>query len=686
MNAKVFITILTAILSTGISMAQNQQPTDSLTRELQEVVVTARQPATKLVGSTLVSTIPGTNLAGLGNALDVLAQLPLINVQDNTVGVIGKKDIEIYIDGRPMRDGQELLQLLSSNMKKVELLMAPGAAYESTTGAVLKITTRRNFVQGLSVTDQLQLQRHRKWSVMDYLAMGYRCGNWELFVNGTVNHNNTLTTGTTTNTLEYNGRKTVVGSSQHNSYPTVAGTVKSGFDYTGGALSFGAYYRYNPERGDFGNSGTEWLDNNPALYRDIDKRIRSHSHLASLYYENTFSEKYMLHFDGDFRQSNTDNSVATTYPQSSTPDVYSTEKRSSTLWAGKLYLNFPLWKGDLTVGTQGSHTRTTLDFRMLNSRIGQYIPSSLTDARQTSAAVFASWSRMSGKFSLSAGARYEYVDYDFKTDGKRDEVLSRRDHMLTPDISLGYSFNDESHMGLSYKMATVKPPYSQLTGSLNYTGIHEIEGGNPGLRDERMHDIQLYATWKGFIFQADFTRALDTYAFVKQLYPADNLQLIMCPENIDVSALSMYLVWSQPVSRWTPNVTVGMYRQWLILDNNRYNKPVFSYCFDNTLSLPRGWMITANISGSTRGDMHTNRFGTTWFTMDASAGKTFLDKSLTVKLSATDIFNTSNNDWTMNTYGIFVDKRQSYNRRGVSLNIIYNFQPRKSRYKGSPAA
>lgn len=153
-----------------------------------------------------------------------------------------------------------------------------------------------------------------------------------------------------------------------------------------------------------------------------------------------------------------------------------------------------------------------------------------------------------------------------------------------------------------------------------------------------------------------------------------------------MSALSMYLVWSQPVRRWTPNVTVGMYRQWLILDNNRYNKPVFSYCFDNTLSLPRGWMITANISGSTRGDMHTNRFGTTWFTMDASAGKTFLDKSLTVKLSATDIFNTSNNDWTMNTYGIFVDKRQSYNRRGVSLNIIYNFQPRKSRYKGSPAA
>ncbi|MBO5268997.1 MAG: hypothetical protein J6B13_09605, partial [Muribaculaceae bacterium] len=58
----------------------------------------------------------------------------------------------------------------------------------------------------------------------------------------------------------------------------------------------------------------------------------------------------------------------------------------------------------------------------------------------------------------------------------------------------------------------------------------------------------------------------------------------------------------------------------------------------------------------------------------------------TAKLSATDIFNTANNDWTMNTYGVLVDKRQSYDRRGVTLNIIYNFQPCKSKYKGSSAA
>ena len=196
---------------------------------MQEVIVSAKQPATKLAGSTLVSTIPGSKLDELGTALDVLAQLPMIKVTDNAVSIIGKSNVEIYIDGRPMRDEMELQHLLSSNLKKVELLMAPGAAYESSTGAVLKITTRRNFVQGLSLTDQFQLQRCRKWSVMDFLALSYRTRDWEFFVNGTINRNNSVNKGTTTNTLVYEGKEMVVGSSQFNSFPTTTGVFKGGF-------------------------------------------------------------------------------------------------------------------------------------------------------------------------------------------------------------------------------------------------------------------------------------------------------------------------------------------------------------------------------------------------------------------------------------------------------------------------
>lgn len=686
MYAKTLLTLIVLTLMTHTGLAQDQNSTDSLTHQLQEIIVTARQPATKLVGSTLISTIPGSNLATLGNALDVLAHLPMISVEDNTVNVIGRNNIEIFIDGRPMRNDQELQQILSSNLKKVELIMAPGAAYQSTTGAVLKITTKKNFAHGLSLTEQFRLSRRRKWSTTNLLGLSYRTGNWEFSIDGSINSDNTLTKGTTTNTFMYEGRHTEIGGNQQNSTTATTGSTKAGFSYTKDAQSFGMYYRYNPEQVDFTNNGTEWFGTNVPIRRIIDRRIHTYNHMISAYYENTFANKYLLHFDGDFSLSRDNSSVNTAYPESTNTDVNSSNLRKSTLVAGKLYLTLPLWGGDFTIGSQDSYTHTTLDYQMLNDDVEQYIPSSRTEASQISAAIFASWSRAIGKLSISAGARYEYVDYDFKINGKRDAYVSRRDHLITPDLSLGYFFNEDSQISLSYKMSTVRPPYSQLTGSLNYVGLHEIEGGNPSLRDEKMHNFQLFGTWNGFILQTDFIRSLDTYTYVKQLYPAKDLQLLMHPVNINISALSLYIIWSKAVRRWTPNVTIGMYRQWLTLGEIKYNRPIFSYYFDNTLSLPGGWLLTAGINGSSRGDMHTNRFGSTLMTMNASVGKTFFNKSLTVKLSATDIFNTANNNWTMNTFGIYVDKRQRYDRRGISLNIIYNLHPRKSRYRGTSAS
>ena len=356
MNTKIFIPILITLLAIVTAQAQNQEAADSIIRELQEVVVTARQPATELVGATLVSTIPGSNLADLGNVLDVLAQLPMIKVNDDVVSVIGKNNIEIYIDGRPVHDSQELHQILSSNLKTVELNMSPGAAYASNTEAVIRITTKRKFVQGFSFTNQFQLQRRRKWSILNYMDLNYRIGSWEIFVNGAANGSNSIAAGTTTNTLLYDGKETVVGSSQHNSYLTANGIVKTGFNYAKGAQSFGAFYRYNPEHGDFNNTGSEWLDDNPEIYREIDRHIRAGSHHISVYYETRFADKYLIHFDGDFHHSPAHNRVATLYPESTIPEVNSTEERKSKLWAGKLYLNFPLFSGQLIAGMHDTHS------------------------------------------------------------------------------------------------------------------------------------------------------------------------------------------------------------------------------------------------------------------------------------------------------------------------------------------
>ncbi|MFG6390733.1 MAG: outer membrane beta-barrel family protein, partial [Candidatus Amulumruptor sp.] len=136
----------------------------------------------------------------------------------------------------------------------------------------------------------------------------------------------------------------------------------------------------------------------------------------------------------------------------------------------------------------------------------------------------------------------------------------------------------------------------------------------------------------------------------------------------------------------TPNVSGGMDKQLMSIVGTGYPTPIFSYYFDNAFALPHGWTITVNLSGQSSGDMHTNHFGRTWLTMDASVSKSLLSNALTLSLSATDIFNTANTDWTMHTYGIQVAKHQSYDRRGISLNITYRLHSRKSKYKGTSAS
>lgn len=660
--------------------------TDSLSVKLQEIVVAANQPATRLVGTALVSTITGSNLQHIGTASDLLAQLPMIEVTGDEISVTGRGIPDIYIDGRPMRSPEELIQLQSDNIKKVELEMSPGAMYASDVKAVLKIYTRRDFINGLSFTDRGQVAATRRWSASNVVDLNYRRGEWEIFASGLIARNNSLIKGITENTLIHDGKKTVIGSSQHKEYPTTTGVVKGGFNCSSDAGSFGAYYRYNPERGHFNNFGSEWMNDDTPVDRNIHADIKGATHRGSAYYDNTFAGRYLLHFDGDYRYSSSSTDRQTLYPGGNVSEVSSSETRKSTLWAGKLYLSFPLAAGSFTVGTQDSYTRSTLDYTMLNDEVGQYIPSSATDVSQTSAAFFATWKRMFSNLSISAGLRYEYVDFIYNLNGVRDKDMSRTDNYLTPDISIGYSFNHESQLSLSYRMSTLKPPYSHLTSGLSYVGIHEIEGGNQALKDERMHDVQLFGMWKGFMLQADFTRSIDSYAFVKRVYPAESLQLLMQPVNINLSAFDLFLVWSHQVKSWEPNITVGLHKQWLAIDGHDYNRPIFSYYFDNMFMLPKGFTVTLNASGQSKGDMHTNRFGTTIFTLNASVGKSFLNNALQLKLSANDIFNTRNNDWTMNTCGVFVDKRQTYDHRGVFLSLTYRFQPRKSGYKGEDAA
>lgn len=109
---------------------------------LGEVVVKADLPKTRVKGDAMVTTVTGSVLEKAGTGNDLLDKIPGLSANNGSVNVFGSGKAEIYINGRKMRNSSELDQLSSDNIKSVEVLRNPGARYDASVKAVVRIITK----------------------------------------------------------------------------------------------------------------------------------------------------------------------------------------------------------------------------------------------------------------------------------------------------------------------------------------------------------------------------------------------------------------------------------------------------------------------------------------------------------------------------------------------------------------
>ena len=120
------------------------------TQMLGEVVVKGSRPLVKMKDDALVTTVEGSYLSKTGTAGDVLGKIPGVISNHGGVEVLGRGTPLIYINGRQMRNQSELDQLSSDQIKDVEVVMTPGAKYDATVKAVIRIKTIRPVGEGFS--------------------------------------------------------------------------------------------------------------------------------------------------------------------------------------------------------------------------------------------------------------------------------------------------------------------------------------------------------------------------------------------------------------------------------------------------------------------------------------------------------------------------------------------------------
>ncbi|MDD4729645.1 MAG: carboxypeptidase-like regulatory domain-containing protein, partial [Dysgonamonadaceae bacterium] len=157
--------------------------------QLGEVVIKGGLPKIRLRNDALVTTVQNSVLSKAGTANDVLKRLPSITGKDGKFSVFGKGQAKIYINNREMSDVSELDILNSADIKEVEIVNNPGASYDASVKAVIRIYTLRKVGDGFSFDVRSSYFQSQNTDLTEQLNVNYRQNGWDVFGTFTYNRN-----------------------------------------------------------------------------------------------------------------------------------------------------------------------------------------------------------------------------------------------------------------------------------------------------------------------------------------------------------------------------------------------------------------------------------------------------------------------------------------------------------------
>lgn len=673
---------------------------------LGEVVIKSPLPKTYVKGDAMRTTVAGTILEKAGTASDMLDKIPSLEASNGgSVKVLGRGDAEVYINGRQVRDMNELTRLRSDQIQHVEVVQNPGARYAASTKAVVRITLKKAQGEGFSFQDNLMGIYQYSYTLTNNLDLNYRTGGLDItasFWAGRYGH---------TKMLQDNHLYYYVGPDRIESITSQNGkNVWKGWSpqlqvnyMINENHSFGAFYKYDRHPStDFHDSFfTDNYEND--VYKehsesDITQSDRFRKHIFNAYYNGKVGNLSIdLNVDGLFDKTTTpgktieqttDVTGATT-----TRSIESNTNSGNHFWATKLIFGYPVLKGNLSIGGEYSHNHRTDAYTYHAS---EEVPVKATDTEinESSAAGFVEYGRAFGKVFAQVGLRYEHLKNDYYNFGKRDDEVCRNYGDWFPSAVISAPIG-KVQLSLSYRRDIQRPHYSSLTSSTIYINRYTYQSGNPYLKPTYTHSIVLNAAYKWMNMTLNYGRIKDSETVSTEPFPGSTDPLISLVRPInskeDFDQLSVNFSANPVIGCWHP-----AWSAFAVFQNYKtpcadgsiktLNHPYLSLVWKNDFELPKNFRLSANMVWSTCGDYNNFRISTHKFNTSLGIQRDINLRRLgtmTFDLRCYDIFNSDKSEATI--YGIREITTTNPARRTFMLNITWKFNEARSKYRGSGA-
>ena len=651
---------------------------DTLLMDGVEVVGTRAN--TKIEGNALVTRIEGSALEEVGSLEEMLARTPGMQRNGEILEVIGKGEPEYYIDGRRIKEKVELKRLNSRQIDRVEVIMNPGAEYDGEMMAIVRIYTRQNFAQGISgdITGRYE-------NSMDYLEnidpsvtanLRYRIKNVELKAGLNFWHASVTDISTSNQKcyLENEGQSLMYRQQG-----------AQDFRYKGYNLNylFGVNWAFN-ERHTISleamleqqlQDTTIVLSDNALSMNGVPiEKLHTETHTRAFAPDNGLiggwtNTQYTGHL-GKAEIGAQFDTYNYRYTERNRIDesgqtMFSITDSESQLYNVKAYGAYPIWKGDLRVGTDMSffHRLYTNDNNLsgiagVNEDMYRHIYAAYTEYHLD----------MATYGTLVAGLRYEH-EYRRFDDHLEGSVFRARENYFFPSLSYHVKIKG-LQLGLSYAMKTRRPEFTETNDAVVYLNRYSLSQGNSRLETEVKHELSLQLRYRQLACGLNYEhRRRAVLTDVTLLNDGSTILFHPVNHNKPINQMSAFANYTPVWGIYHPNWTVS-----INAITHRSYQPVINLGVVNPLMLSHAWQVELNYNLVTTGNPEWNKHLTRCtHNLTAAVQKSFLkDNALTLRLEARDILGlTKQYETTDYGYSIYQQQMRHDNRR-VCLSLRYS--------------
>lgn len=641
-------------------------------KQLNSVNIVAKKPLVERQVDKTVLNIENSILATGNTALEILRKAPGVSVdKDGNISMRGKKGVSLMIDGKlTYLSNEEVANLLNATegnaISSIELITNPSSKYDAAgnSGIInIRLKKNRNYGTNGTVTAGAGYGRYDKEN--SGLTFNKREKKFNIF--GDVNYarNKRFTDQEVDRVTNTKNGQTFFDQSGGYSGVRNNTNYKTGLDYF-----INDQHTIGMALNGYLTKANQVTDINTRISKDphlTDSTLKAINPTRYTYRNTAYNLNYKgvldtagqeISFDADFsryKRDKTDiynNSWYDVNGQLIRPTVTFRNPTPSLvkIWVVKTDYTYPFSKKmKLDAGLKSSFVNTENTTIIDNLRDNQW----QNDVRQSNHfmydeninAAYGNFRAELKSLTLQLGLRAEQTNskgYSLET----QTTVNRHYLNLFPTVFINRVLSKNHEIGLSYSRRIERPNYSSLNPFIHYLDAYTYSQGNPFLNPQYTNSFEASWSYKKTINTSlGYSHTSDVIAFVTL---NDTARKTLAASYRNLASLDTY--------NFNMNVPLTLTKWWSTSNNltvfyNRFTSPELfgaafksgklSFNINSTQTLTINPTLSAEVSAYYNSrNIEGTASNRELYSVDMGLSKMLLNKKLSIKLAASDVFNT----------------------------------------------